>query len=183
MKKDLHLRRRNGKVARLPDAIRAELNQMLRDGISYPRITAWLTTRGFPGFNAMNLSRWAQGGYDDWLAEREREREHRDRYEWALEMAKSNDGISMSQAALNLNVSQFMGAALHIDSRTMADKLSRRPDKYCTAMNTLFKATRELRRIEFANQLKKRHAARERDAASPGPDRPASHPITPSNGE
>jgi hypothetical protein len=179
MKKDLHLRRRNGKVARLPDAIRAELNQMLRDGISYPRITAWLATRGFPGFNAMNLSRWAQGGYDDWLAEREREREHRDRYQWALETAKSNDGVSMSQAALNINVSQFMGAALHIDSRTMAAKLSRRPDKYCTAMNTLFKATQELRRIELANQFKKRR----RSAGAGFALRPPSHPVTPCNGE
>jgi hypothetical protein len=68
---------RNGKIARLPKAIREELNQRLEDGETGAALVAWLN--GLPEIQALvesqfgghpileqNLSQWKQGGYEDW---------------------------------------------------------------------------------------------------------------------
>ena len=58
---------RRGKVARLPDPLRHNLNTMLNAGSSYSEIIAWLNTQGYPGFNKVNLHNWRTGGFHDWL--------------------------------------------------------------------------------------------------------------------
>ncbi len=73
---------RTGKIARLPRAVRDELNQRLRDGESGASLVNWLNElpqvkaalqRDFGGraINEQNLSDWKQGGYRDWLAREE----------------------------------------------------------------------------------------------------------------
>jgi hypothetical protein len=71
---------RNGKIARLPLAIRQELNQRLQDGQKGRLLVAWLNERpevqavmasefnGQP-IAACNLSRWKNGGYHIWEEE------------------------------------------------------------------------------------------------------------------
>ena len=74
-------RARNGKIARLPEAVRAELNQHLLDGEQAVEILPWLD--GLPvvqkvlqkhfdgqGITEENLSGWRHGGYQGWLQER-----------------------------------------------------------------------------------------------------------------
>jgi hypothetical protein len=58
--------RRNGKVARLPAALRDQINQMLDDGVPYKTIIKRL---GEPGqhLNDDNISNWRLGGYQDYL--------------------------------------------------------------------------------------------------------------------
>jgi hypothetical protein len=76
---------RKGKIARLPLAVRTELNQRLRDGEAGVDLLRWLN--GLPEvkqvmrdhfagaqLSEVNLSRWRDGGYEEWLAE-ERTRE------------------------------------------------------------------------------------------------------------
>ena len=71
---------RNGKIARLPKAVRDELNRRMADGEPGKRLVAWLN--GLPEVQAVviaefggkaireqNLSEWRQGGYGDWLAQ------------------------------------------------------------------------------------------------------------------
>jgi hypothetical protein len=73
-------RSRNGKIARLPLAIRQQLNQRLQNGEPGKDLIQWLN--GLPEVQAvlaaqfngqpvvkMNLSRWKQGGYRCWEAE------------------------------------------------------------------------------------------------------------------
>jgi len=73
-------RSRVGKIARLPLAIRTELNQRLQNGEPGKPLLQWLN--GLPEVQAvlaaqfdghpivkMNLSRWKQGGYLSWEAE------------------------------------------------------------------------------------------------------------------
>ncbi|HVY69572.1 MAG TPA: hypothetical protein VHH73_06560 [Verrucomicrobiae bacterium] len=71
---------RTGKIARLPRAVRDQLNQRLDDGEQGPELLAWLNglpevreilARDFEGkeINAQNLSSWRQGGFQDWLTQ------------------------------------------------------------------------------------------------------------------
>ncbi len=91
---------RNGKIARLPLAIRQELNRRLDEGEQGKKLVAWLN--GLPAVQAIvatefggkaireqNLSEWKQGGYRDWLAKQEAleiaERLRDDATEWSAE--------------------------------------------------------------------------------------------------
>jgi len=73
---------RNGKIARLPLAVRQELNRRLDEGEEGKKLVVWLN--GLPEVQAIvatefggkpireqNLSEWKQGGYRDWLAKQE----------------------------------------------------------------------------------------------------------------
>jgi hypothetical protein len=69
---------RKGKIARLPKAIRDELNRRLSDGELGTALVIWLNSlpevqrivadefAGRP-VRAQNLSEWKQGGYEEWL--------------------------------------------------------------------------------------------------------------------
>src|SRR6266567_6492573 len=91
---------RNGKIARLPLAIRQELNRRLDEGEQGKKLVAWLN--GLPAVQAIvatefggkaireqNLSEWKQRGYRDWLAKQEAleitERLREDATEWTAE--------------------------------------------------------------------------------------------------
>ena len=91
---------RNGKIARLPRAVRQELNGRLAEGEQGKRLVAWLNelpevqaivTAEFGGkpVREQNLSEWKQGGYRDWLAQQEAkevaERLGEDAAEWEAE--------------------------------------------------------------------------------------------------
>ena len=91
---------RNGKIARLPTAVRQELNRRLDEGEQGKKLVAWLN--GLPEVQAIlaaefggkpireqNLSEWKQGGYRDWVAKQEAleiaERLGEDATEWNAE--------------------------------------------------------------------------------------------------
>jgi len=73
---------RTGKIARLPRALREELNRRLQNGTTGRAIVAWLNdrpdvrdvmTQHFGGnpVNEQNLTEWKQGGYAEWLSRQE----------------------------------------------------------------------------------------------------------------
>lgn len=73
---------RTGKIARLPRALRDELNRRLADGEPGIRLVAWLNglepvrqilAQEFGGreISVQNLSEWKQGGFRDWLTRQE----------------------------------------------------------------------------------------------------------------
>lgn len=91
---------RNGKIARLPRAVRYELNRRLHDGEQGKKLVTWLNALpevqaiaavefGGRAIRAQNLSEWKQGGYRDWLAQQEAlemaERRGEDAAEWNAE--------------------------------------------------------------------------------------------------
>jgi hypothetical protein len=70
---------RNGKIARLPEQIREQINCRLQNGENGRQIIAWLNSdegvkallaQGFDGheINDTNLSQWKKGGFRDWQA-------------------------------------------------------------------------------------------------------------------
>src|SRR5881396_1869268 len=58
--------RRNGKVARLPSALREQINHMLDDGVPYKTIIQKLGEAG-KHLNKDSISTWRLGGYQDYL--------------------------------------------------------------------------------------------------------------------
>ncbi len=73
---------RKGKIARLPQAIRQQINLRLQNGEEGKQIAEWLNalpevsavlTAEFDGqpINDVNLSNWKLGGYRDWEAQQE----------------------------------------------------------------------------------------------------------------
>jgi hypothetical protein len=73
---------RNGKIARLPLAVRQELNRRLDDGEQGKKLVVWLNALpevqaivaaefGGKAIREQNLSEWKQGGYRDWAAQQE----------------------------------------------------------------------------------------------------------------
>jgi hypothetical protein len=86
--------RRNGNVARLPKSVRDVINEMLRDGFSYPAIIKKLKTLKPPlpyKISESNLSNWKAGGYQDWLKEQLWLEQTRARQEIALDMVRDFD--------------------------------------------------------------------------------------------
>jgi hypothetical protein len=86
------MKTRNGKIARLPKSIREELNRRMEDGWQNVKLVAWLNE--LPEVRQVlreqfhdepitepNLSRWKEGGYEDWL----RHRESHEQLRWMIE--------------------------------------------------------------------------------------------------
>jgi len=94
---------RKGKIARLPHAIRNDLNRRIRDNQCGQFILDWLNE--IPEVNQIlaasfsaepisdqNLSNWRSGGYLDWLKNEDRMEQIRAMSELAADMAKASGG-------------------------------------------------------------------------------------------
>jgi len=57
---------RTGKIARLPEAIRTEVNHLLRHAVPYPDIVKHLEELGYPGISINNIYNWRHGGFVEW---------------------------------------------------------------------------------------------------------------------
>jgi len=97
---------RNGKIARLPRAIRDELNRRLADGGIGSRLVTWLnslpevqqvlkTGFGARPINEQNLSEWRQGGFEDWLR-------HEDARAWVSQLAEESDDLEKESGSIPL---------------------------------------------------------------------------------
>lgn len=100
---------RLGKIARLPLAIREEVNQRLLNGEKGAKILHWLNglaevkavlEEDFEGLhvNDDNLSAWRTGGFVDWQKKRDRLDQVREMSQWSLKLAQAG-GSSMSESA------------------------------------------------------------------------------------
>ncbi|HEV2694211.1 MAG TPA: hypothetical protein VG347_15055 [Verrucomicrobiae bacterium] len=105
---------RTGKIARLPKAVRDQLNKNLTDGVSGVRLVDWLNslpevqqvlTDQFDGrgINEVNLSEWKAGGYLDWQARREM-------LESAKELAEEGQDIQASLEGLTKHLGTVVAA-------------------------------------------------------------------------
>jgi len=103
---------RKGKIARLPRAVRLEVNRRLRDGEPGPAICKWLNARPdvaeimaaqFAGepVKCQNLSEWRKGGFQDWLANEEKVDNIRRLADYSMSLAKAAGGnLSEGAAAI-----------------------------------------------------------------------------------
>ena len=55
-----------GKIGRLPEALRAQVNGLLRDNKTAEEIIALLDAQGVAGVTPQNVSAWKKFGYQKW---------------------------------------------------------------------------------------------------------------------
>lgn len=111
------MRTRTGKIARLPLALREELNRRMLENEPASKILPWLN--GLPQMQQIigemgeagghkvgvcddkNLSDWRRGGFAEWVARRERVAETRELASWSVKLAQAAGGnISEGAAAI-----------------------------------------------------------------------------------
>ena len=153
--------RRTGKIARLPEEIREQVNEYLSQGWEYSRIIEWLTQQGHPGINLPNLTKWKQGGYEDWLRHAERLDELELKLQYATDVALQADPAKFQQAAVNLTCLQFFELLNRFDSSALVGAIQARPEKYPSLINSLARFTHEYVALQrFRTELEDREAQR-----------------------
>lgn len=153
--------RRTGKIARLPFAVRTEVNQWLRDGLPYMQIIAFLAARGYDGstesrptINEQNLTNWKDGGHQDWLKEQERLADMQRKREFAMDIVKENDGSKLHEANLHLAASQLYEVLTDFDPQALKELLAEKPENYANIANALAKLSKgniEVQKYKEAN--------------------------------
>ena len=102
---------RQGKIARLPASLRAELNRRLFDGQGAPQILPWLNAQPaaisiweelFEGLacSPQNLSEWKLGGYKEWRKSQDRLEDLKELSAYSLDMVKAAGGNLSDGAAV-----------------------------------------------------------------------------------
>ena len=97
---------RVGKIARLPRAVREELNARLGDGEMGKRLVEWLNALppvqqvlaaefGGRPINEQNLSDWKQGGFEDW-------QRHQEARAWVRTLVEEEDELKAEAGAIPL---------------------------------------------------------------------------------
>jgi hypothetical protein len=143
---------RNGKIARLPQVIRDQLNHRLDDGEPGGGLLEWLNTLpavqavlaaefGGSRINAQNLSNWRKGGYQHWLKQQERRNLVRELTENAEELAADAGGVEVSNHLSAVLVAE-LAASARDSLATLTD-----PAERCARMqeflNTLVRVRRQ----------------------------------------
>ena len=121
--------RRIGKVARLPHAVREEVNQQLEGGKTYNEIIDWLTTNGHPGFNEMNISRWKDGGFQDWVSLQQQMDALQANLETAKALAEMDTALYVN-AAMVLGQMHFFQAMHQLDGKALGTMAVAKPEMF-----------------------------------------------------
>jgi hypothetical protein len=139
--------RRNGNVARLPLSTRTKINLMLQDGVSYRKIIENLGDEG-AGLNFSSLSRWKNGGHQDWLVEQTFIARTRARQESPAELVRDFDATEVNHAALQIGSLQMFEALRDLSPGSIDQKLGGNSTIFFRLINALSRASRETTLIQ-----------------------------------
>ncbi len=168
---------RNGKIARLPKAIREELNRRLENGGLGVRLVEWLNALPevkavlageFNGraISEQNLSEWKAGGYCDWEKHQERRALVRQLAEDAEELEASN-----KTGEFNRHLSVVLAAELAQATReALAQKTDAKERLACVeqAVGKLAQLRREESSGERVRLIRERWQAEQNQAEAKG---------------
>lgn len=141
-------RRRKGKIARLPRAIREEINAMLYDGAAtYGQIIEKMGLAN-QGISTDNLGEWRAGGYQDWLLERERLAEMKARREMSLNTVRDHLDDNPHEAVLQLAAAQIYETLNEFDAARLKEMLDERPEHYTQIVNAVVRVSKSAIEIE-----------------------------------
>lgn len=116
---------RIGKIARLPAELREQINLRLLAGEPAAKILPWLNAlpevktlleEDFEGLslNDENLSKWRKGGFQEWLARRDRVATVRELSMLSVKLAEANGG-SISEGAAAIAAGQILQVLEKLD--------------------------------------------------------------------
>ncbi len=152
-------RREVGKVARLPKAVRDQVNLRLVNGETYAAIVDWLTAQGHPGFNEQNVLNWRTGGHQHWLRDQRISEEIRARSEAALDMVRAlredGDGqVHITEANEYLVASHLAEVLAEFDPSNLKTLLRESPKQFVQLANVVIgqsseRTKREKLELEF----------------------------------
>jgi hypothetical protein len=135
---------RKGKIARLPFAIREQINQRLLDNQNYPAIIKFVNAecdlRGSAMITDGNLSEWRAGGFADWLQDRDRIERTKHLSEYCLRMANAG-GNSMNLPAA-IAGGQLMEVLEGFDPAILKETLAEKPETWLGILEMISKLQR-----------------------------------------
>jgi hypothetical protein len=139
--------RGNGFVARLPRAIRDQLNQMMLDGVPYPQIIKRL---GDPASHLKpnHLTEWKKRGHQDWLLHQDWLAERRIRQESAGDIVDDCDANKVNQGALQLGTLYIYEALRDLRAGGLESKLGGDSAAFARLLNALSRASRETLQLQ-----------------------------------
>lgn len=145
---------RNGKIARLPKAIRERLNQQILDGVPGKDLVRWLNGMNevvdilVQQFNTdriteQNLSEWKQGGYQDWL-------KHQERRDWVRRLSDEAEDVAEDSGLMPWM--ERVGALFEIVLGKVVEQKLDEPAKTPEEISELISLSRELARHRQLSQ-------------------------------
>jgi len=156
---------RTGKIARLPQPVREELNQRLANGEVGQHLLKWLNTlpevrqmlaAWFDGrpLNAQNLTEWRQGGYRDWLTERKARELARELGQKATsgEVEDEEGGKPLTEVIAQWVVAQYAVATQHVKEATEGDEHWRLLHGMCADIVALRRGDLRVRNMEVLRE-------------------------------
>src|SRR5437879_3061685 len=129
--------RRRGKVARLPLALRHEINRMLDDGVEYKTIIENLGPCG-QHLSEQKLSNWRLGGYQDYLKSQIISDRAQVQIQAAADLLRETgrvDQDKLRRACGEMALLQYMQTLLEHGEQLARDSLKKNPAKFITLMN------------------------------------------------
>jgi hypothetical protein len=139
--------RGNGFVARLPKALRDQLNQMMLDAVPYAVIIERL---GDPASHLKphHLTEWKKRGHQDWLLHQDWLADRRIRQESAAEMLDDCDSNKVNQGALQLGTLYIYDALRDLRAGGLESKLGGDSAAFARLLNALSRASRETLQLQ-----------------------------------
>lgn len=156
---------RNGKIARCPPAIRAEVNRRLAEGEGGPKILAWLNSQepvlrvledyfGEQPVSPQNLTEWRQGGYQEWLDRRDQLDTTKGLADYSLELASRNGG-NTTDGATAIAGGQLLMIFESLDVAAQKKLLTDKPGTYLGLIDALARLQKSQADAEKARQSKR----------------------------
>jgi hypothetical protein len=154
------MKTRTGKIARLPQNIREELNQKLQNNVPSHELLAWLHSLpevqkvladqfGGSPLTKSNLSRWRHGGFIDWRSHRE------GRQQWweLVESARELTGKRTDKKGVD--ASSYLGTFLLVELAEALDHLHKvkNLEKRWRLMHTISGALSRLRNDDSREKM------------------------------
>jgi hypothetical protein len=142
--------RGNGKIARLPRAVRDQVNTMIRDGVSYGELRQRFLDLGhseFDDISEKNISNWKTSGYQRWLREQEWRDDMQQTRAEALEFA-GIDEAKLEQVTLKTASMRLYQLFKQFDAVDFSVAVENKPEAYTRLFSALPRITREALRYQ-----------------------------------
>ncbi|EEF58476.1 phage protein Gp27 family protein [Pedosphaera parvula] len=157
--------RRKGKIARLPKELREEVNQMLEDGVTYPKIVEHLSSQGHKDIQEKNISRWYQGGFQDWLKDQKQMEVMKVEAEFAQSVMAQNPECPVQEAGIKILGTQLFGMLSKFDlARVRAEMEEGDPKTYMELLKAFVLVNRRSLELEkFKAKVEKQRETLEQE--------------------